>query len=111
MVLRAPVKDAIGRVLLPAGEVLAGRHIEKLARWGIKTLDVEEPATTDDAEENAVEDPPVPPESVERLRTFLNEMYSDVSDDPLMKDIRELSEEHLVRNPDLWVLFRIADRI
>lgn len=104
MVLRTPVKDLMGRVLLPTGEKLTARHIEKLGNWGILTLDVADPeaAAADPAVERLNE--VVDQEFAGRLRARLDAVFLGAIHDPLLMDLRALAEEHLMRNADLWNL-------
>ncbi|MEQ9570169.1 MAG: hypothetical protein RLN75_08270 [Longimicrobiales bacterium] len=41
MALAAPVKDRMGRLLIPAGAELSDRHVEALAAWGVDRIEIE----------------------------------------------------------------------
>jgi hypothetical protein len=51
MALAAPVKDRMGRLLIPAGAELSERHVGALSAWGIEGIEIE----ADEAPEPEVE--------------------------------------------------------
>lgn len=48
MVLAEPVLDRRGRLLMPAGRELEGKHLEALPMWGISHVQVEGEGVPDD---------------------------------------------------------------
>jgi hypothetical protein len=86
MILRESVKDSIGRILLPAGAELAERQIEKLQSWGIENIDIEPQDTGEDAGN-----------------------LLGIKEDPLMDDLRQLAEEHILQNPAAWDFVQVEE--
>ena len=109
MVLSAPVKDRLGRTLLGTGETLSERHIQKLSGWGVEAIHINAGEETTDGE--AAADSAIPAEDQEKLTARLNTIFKGTEDVPLMRDLRELAGEHLLRNPSLWNVFNIKGRI
>jgi len=110
MVLRESVKDSIGRILLPAGAELAERHIEKLQSWGIENIDIEPQDTGEDAGnllgklgETAAN------EFREKLGPILDARFKGIKEDPLMDDLRQLAEEHILQNPAAWDFVQVEE--
>lgn len=101
MILRSPVQDELGRVLLPAGELLTAKQLRKLAEWGIETLDVESVGAAKPAA-----DPAPDPAFAARISARLDALFSGTMEVPLHRDLRALAEEHLLRRPELWDLLR-----
>ncbi len=110
MILREPVKDTIGRILLHAGATLAARHIEKLQSWGIEMIDIEPVDSGEDAGlllgnlgETAAA------EFREKLGPLLDARFKGTGEDPLMQDLRELAEEYILQNPAAWDFVQMED--
>ncbi len=110
MILREPVKDSIGRILLHAGATLAKRHIEKLQSWGIESVDIEPVDSGEDAglllgklgETAALE-------FRKKLGPLLDARFADIGDDDLMEDLRKLVEEHILQNPGAWDFIQMEE--
>jgi len=110
MILRESVKDSIGRILLPAGAELATRHIEKLQSWGIENIDIEPQDTGEDAGillgklgETAAN------EFRAKLGPILDARFTGIKEDPLMEDLRQLAEEHILQNPAAWDFVQVEE--
>ena len=111
MVLREPVKDSIGRILLYAGAELAERHIEKLESWGIENIDIE---PTDGGEEAGMLlgklGETAAQEFRKKLGPILDARFGDTDDDELMEDLRKLAEEHILQNPAAWDFVQVDEK-
>lgn len=94
--LRMPAIDGLGRVLLPAGERLLARHIAKLADLGVSTLDIDPPGG-----EEEFEPPALVPEEAKAVVRRLDEVFRGAAQDRLMRDLRALAQERLLRHPEL----------
>lgn len=110
MVLSAPVTDRLGRTLLGSGETLSERHIQKLSSWGIEAIQI---AAGDEAAEGGAEavESAIPAEQQEKLSAKLDAIFQGTQESPLMRDLRDLAGEHLLRSPSLWNIFNIKERI
>jgi hypothetical protein len=109
MVLSAPVTDRLGRTLLGSGETLSERHIQKLSSWGIEAIQIN--AGEETAEGGEAADSAIASEDQEKLAAKLDVIFRGTEEVPLMRDLRELAGEHLLRNPSLWSIFNIKERI
>ena len=92
MQLLQDVCDGQGRVLLRAGERLQARHVEKLERLGVRTLDVRlsEPgeAPTPAAAEGAG---PTPDAELDRA---VAERFRRVQNDPVLAELAMVARRH-----------------
>lgn len=103
MVLRSAVTDSMGRTLLHPGDKLTGRHIEKLAAWEIRAIDIDEPEGTDEMAPEELADK-IDQEYQKRLMERLDQRFAGTQNDELMAHLRRLAGEYLKRSPDLWDL-------
>jgi len=85
MALAAPVKDRMGRLLIPAGAELSERHVGALSAWGIEGIEIE----ADEAPEPEVE---ISPEIEAAARAELKVVFLHAgSDHPFLEALLELA--------------------
>jgi hypothetical protein len=97
MVLSAAVVDAKGRLILPKGEKLAGPMIERLGRFGVLHLDVEDPAAEPSAGDAGAA-PRAPRVDEAALIRQIHQRFDGVRDDTRMILIRDAVTRQLVRS-------------
>lgn len=100
------VKDARGRVLIPAGADLEDKHIRALKMWGVLSVTVE---GGDDKPAGAAEpETQLTPEDLERIRSYVNEMFSlnyHNRENPMFKTLFILCVKRLAKKriiPDIF---------
>ena len=85
LALSAPVKDRMGRLLIPAGAELSERHVNALSAWGIEGIEIE----ADEAPEPEVE---VSPEIEAAARAELQVVFQHAgSDHPFIGVLLDLA--------------------
>ena len=72
MVLEAAARDGQGFVLLPAGSVVAEKHIDKLRSWGVLEVDVVGVSLGELRERELAS---ANPEQVEKLTAALRDLF------------------------------------
>lgn len=82
-VIAAPVENDQGRVLLPRGARLSAAVLSRLQGWGVNVLTVEG------------EEPEGGGPQSEELLEVLDYRFSDLEDDKLMMQIKEIARSHL----------------
>lgn len=86
MRLTMPVTTVQGQLLLDEGVVLSGKHLRILKSWGVLSIEIEE------SEETKTDIASEPALLMERER--IGRVFSDVLDDPLMREIYEVVLRH-----------------
>ena len=87
MALAAPVKDRMGRLLIPAGAELSERHVSALSAWGVEGIEIE----ADEAPEPEVE---ISPEVEAAARAELQVVFHHAgSDHPFIAALLDLAVE------------------
>jgi len=88
MVLAADAKARNGRVLLPAGNALTGKHLQIFKAWGVTEADIEGVTRQDVA---AAAESQVEPRLLERAQAILQERFRHVEDGhPFAEELRRL---------------------
>ncbi|MBI3128926.1 MAG: hypothetical protein HYZ11_15075 [Candidatus Tectomicrobia bacterium] len=90
MVLAADAKARNGRVLLPAGNALTGKHLQIFKAWGVTEADIEG-VTRQDVAAAAAAESQVEPRLLERAQAILQERFRHVEDGhPFAEELRRL---------------------
>ena len=89
MRLSNAVTTARGQLLLDAGSVLSAKHLHMFKTWGVYSLEIEGTA------EISADLPSEPAWEKEEAR--LADLFSGVTDDPLMQEIYEIVRQHLAK--------------
>lgn len=85
MALAEPVKDRMGRLLIPAGAELSERHVNALSAWGVEGIEIE----SDEAPEPEVE---ISPEIEAAARAELRGVFAHAGvDHPFVEALFDLA--------------------
>ncbi len=95
--LAAAVHDRSGRLLIPAGMVLQGKHVRVLHAWGIATVEIVDEEAPEVSEETPDEPAALTPEIESRASAILAERFRhcDIQAHP-METIHRLAREALL---------------
>ena len=88
MVLSRDVCDRSGRMLLPAGAELTGKHFSIFRMWGVLEVEVAGDAVVEDAETTAPLDQEMDPELLAQARAEMERLF--IYNDPEHPAIKEL---------------------
>ncbi len=93
MVLAQPVADDQGRVIVGAGTALTTVHLNRLPRWGVGSISIEDGTATAQSAgvglaPEALPAQPDPVETDEEVSAALGDRFKEVADDPNMQTLK-----------------------
>ena len=89
MVMDRDVKNLQGAILLKQDNAVTERHIKIFKTWGVQSVFIREALTSEDLGGKTPEE--VVDEQIREFQKILDDKFSDVSDDEIMTNIKNLA--------------------
>lgn len=110
MLLVQAILDDKGRTIVPAEARLTPAHVKRLERWGIQEIVIDQESNTSvinradaSARKEAAATSATTEEAREKMRCVaeaVQSRFQNISDNPLMDELKRLAVRHLVMNSE-----------